>query len=338
MAPRRGGGGSGFSIDTPSCSSDAFENEAARVYISFDALYFIVSVALFIIMTKRSSHSKRQGHLLAGRVPLRLSIIFAILAYIANIIIRVVSQCLYGGGIYDELFQSELVPIWLSSLSEYILNVVIMITICKKLQHDFAPLLKLIVLFQSLYIGIVGVVLVASLAIDTATRRAAVPEDYDYALIEKLRDPGRGLWTTYTTLSLFGIIIACLTMIRATASAPQNLRTKASQPFLTAWVGVLAICALAFNATVLGGYTNGAFVDPYSITRSKAEYLEKSAEAVYFLAAFFYSVTFYAALQVLRYIQAAVTQSTAVPVAEPYYHAQVAAPQSNPVPAAGPYY
>ncbi|KAL2834364.1 hypothetical protein BDW59DRAFT_156298 [Aspergillus cavernicola] len=306
MAPRRGGGGGYYSSSTPTCSEDAFQTRLSRVYISFNALYFIVSVVLFFIASGRISRNKRAGHPFAGKHLLVVSILFATFKYADQIIVDTLGEC----EIYytSDLAPGYIVSTWVTALSEYILNAVIMVSICRKLQKDFGRVQKPVISFQAAFAGLIGAFVLTGLGLNTALLQGSYSGDWDSDQQQRFLDPIKGIWTTYLVLSVVGILLASSTLVTSLVRAPEFLRSRN----LNVWVGVLVISALGFNLTALGGYTYRAFADFSSFSSSEWDRYQKSNQAIYFLDAFFYSVAFYAALQV------AGRHQNPVPVVDPY--------------------
>ncbi|KAL2862413.1 uncharacterized protein BJX67DRAFT_297383 [Aspergillus lucknowensis] len=292
MAPRRGGGGS-WDVSGPSCSDDAFETEQSRVYIAFYALFFVAFAILFIVGSSRANRSKQRGRPLVAWSWLALSLLCGLGAQLAAIIDLTLGEC-------DIASQSDLLPAliiwdWLDILSKLILNAVILTSLTKKLQQHFASTPSSVLRLQAAYAVLLVLIALAALGIETAVYVAIYSDDaYDPELADKLFDPQRGVWTTYMTVSVFGLLIASSTMGKILSqgtqhSGPRNLKS---------WAIALLVAALGYNTATLGGYVTRAFADPEDYATSKADYLAKSAEAVYFLTNFFYAVAVYAAVAV----------------------------------------
>ncbi|KAL4963576.1 uncharacterized protein BDV14DRAFT_176453 [Aspergillus stella-maris] len=314
MAPRRGGSsyGGGSSI---SCSDYAFETKSSRIDIAFTALYFVVSLVLFIIATRRFGISKKQGQPVAGAFLLGTSICLAMLYYLDSIIYIVIGQC--GSVGVDDYFPAIIISQWLYWLSKWTMIAVIMTSICHKLMKDFSRAEQLVLTLQKVWVGFLGLLVITVLGLSTATNVYFYSDDYyGRDKISDLSLPMRGIQTTHLVLSAAGILLASATMAKSLSHAG-SLRSKVRRAFfhsrpqdtmlihppkqnITIWVSILIIAALGTTLTELGGYIETSFTywDAVFTTASdQQEYYDKR-HAVYFLTAFFYSLAFYAALRV----------------------------------------
>ncbi|KAL2857304.1 hypothetical protein BJY01DRAFT_242376 [Aspergillus pseudoustus] len=315
MAPRRGGGGGGYGGSSVSCSDSAFERQGSRIYIAFYALFFVTALVLSIIASSKAKRAKGTGRPLIAYGWLSTSIIFAMFSYIISIVVLVLNQCAISYS--DDLYPAYIVSSWVSTLSFFILNAVILISFSKKLHTEYGQGPATILGVQKGYVALLLVLALASLALST-TDNVAIYDKGDYSLHYDLVEPQKGVVTTYYTLSVVGILIASGTIIKSVFGGSGFSRPKK----LTSWVSALLVGALGFNVTLLADYVNIAFRSTTNMTRSEAESLEKSQQATYFLISFFYLLAFYAALEVGAYGASAVT-------ANPAY--TVPAAQHNPV-------
>ncbi|KAL4946847.1 hypothetical protein BDV06DRAFT_882 [Aspergillus oleicola] len=296
MAPRRGGSsyGGGSSL---SCSSYAFETKSARIDIAFTALYFVVSLVLFIIATRRFGISKKQGQPVAGAFLLGLSIFLALLYYLDSIIYIVIGEC--GSVDVADYFPAIIISSWLYGLFRYTLIAVIMTSICRKLQKDFSRVEQLVLTLQNMWVGLLGLIVVAALGLGTAINVYVYSDtSYDPYKADELALPMRGVQMTNLVLSVAGILLASATMVKSLSHAG-SLRSKN----ITTWVAVLVIAALGTTLTELGQYTetNFTYANRVFRTESDIQTFYDKRHAVYFLTSFFYSLAFYAALRVAGY-------------------------------------
>ncbi|KAL3491125.1 hypothetical protein BJX62DRAFT_237543 [Aspergillus germanicus] len=292
MAPRRGGGYGGGGSSSVSCSDSAFDWEGSRVYIAFYALFFLVALTLSIIGSSKCKRAKQNGRRLLAWGWLYTSIIFALFSYIISIILQVLSECAISYS--DEIYPGYIVNNWLFEISLFILNAVILISISKKLHTEFGQGSANVLGVQKGYVVVLFILVVTGLALDTAITVLDFSSGSDREKAFDLVEPRKGIWTTYHTLSVLGILIASATIFKSVFGGAGFSRPKK----LTGWVSTLLIGALGFNLTSLGGYVNANFKNISDLSTSELIALQRSAQAVYFLISFFYFVAFYAALEV----------------------------------------
>ncbi|KAL3448107.1 hypothetical protein BJX65DRAFT_275883 [Aspergillus insuetus] len=295
MAPRRGGGYGGGGGSSVSCSDSAFDWEGSRVYIAFYALFFLVALALSIIGSSKCKRAKQNGRRLLAWGWLYTSIIFALFSYIVSIILQVLSECAISYS--DEIYPGFIVNNWLAEISLFILNAVILISFSKKLHTEFGQGSANVLGVQKGYVVLLFILVATGLALDTAITVLDYSSLSDREKAFDLVEPRKGIWTTYYTLSVLGILIASATIIKSVFGGAGFSRPKK----LTGWVSTLLIGALGFNLTNLGGYVNVNFKNTAALSTSELIALQRSAQAVYFLISFFYFVAFYAALEVGAY-------------------------------------
>ncbi|KAL4915878.1 hypothetical protein BDW62DRAFT_187395 [Aspergillus aurantiobrunneus] len=316
MAPRRGGGsgGSGGSSSI-SCSSSAFDTEYARIEIAFAALYLVVYLVLWFLASIQFARSRKHGQPVAGSIALTISIFFATVAQIAKVVFITLNEC--GTTSPANSYPASLVALWLQYLSQYLLTAVILVPLCRRLQTIFVRVQKPVLIFQAVWAGLLVALLLAYLGISTAISVYLYGDGPGYAgeagtKIEDLREPQRGVMTTYCVLALVGIIIASATMAQALAHAP-SLRSRD----ITTWTTILSLSALGYTATVLGGWIQTAFTITTIETQSEIDSFNRGMDAVIFLTGFFYALAFYAALRVGSYRVAPTVSQP--PVYEPGY-------------------
>ncbi|KAJ0417324.1 hypothetical protein BJY00DRAFT_210569 [Aspergillus carlsbadensis] len=318
MAPRRGGGYGGSGSSGVSCSDSAFGWEGARVYVAFYALFFLVALVLSIIGSSKCKRAKKNGRRLVAWGWLYTSIMFALCSYIVSIVLLVLSECSIS--YTDEIYPGYIVNNWLSEISLFILNAVILIALSKKLHTEFGQGPASILGVQKGYVVLLFVLVTAGLSLDTAYTVFGYSSLSDRLKAFDLVEPRKGIWTTYYTLSVLGILIASATIIKSVFGAAGFSRPKK----LTSWVSALLIGALGFNITNLGGYINVAFKSTSALSTSDLIALQRSQQAVYFLVSFFYFLAFYAALEVGGH-------GAQTPTANPAYAVPGVAQSHNPV-------
>ncbi|CEL04091.1 hypothetical protein ASPCAL05223 [Aspergillus calidoustus] len=319
MAPRRGGGYGGGGGSSVSCSDSAFSWEGSRVTIAFHALFFLVALVLSIIGSSKAKRAKQNGRPLVAWPWLYTSIVFAIFVYIISIILLVLSECAISYS--DEIYPGYIVSNWLSEIFFFILNAVILTSFSKKLHTDFGQGPATLLGVQKGYVVLLLVLMVTACSLETAYLVLGNSDDYsDRRKIYDLVEPRKGIWTTYYTLSVLGILIASGTIVKSVFGGAGFSRPRK----LTSWVSALLIGALGFNLTQLGGYVNVMFKNTASLSSSEIVDLQRSQQAVYFLISFFYFVAFYAALEVGAF-------GAQTPAANPAYAAPGVAQSHNPV-------
>lgn len=113
---------------------------------------------------------------------------------------------------------------WLSQLSAFILTALIMTIICRKLQSDFARVQPAILTLQTVWVALLGALLVSVLSMYTARYHYNFSGAEEHYEAYKLVNPIRGVQTTYYTLAVLGLLIASASMLKALFSAPAYLR------------------------------------------------------------------------------------------------------------------
>ncbi|KAL3462396.1 hypothetical protein BJX64DRAFT_259046 [Aspergillus heterothallicus] len=311
MAPRRGGGGGGYGGSSVSCSDSAFGTEGARVYIAFHALFTAAALTLSIVGSSKGKRAKAGGRPIVALGWLSFSIILALFSYVISIIVLVLSQCEIS--YTDDTYPAYIVGTWLATLSQFIVNAVILISISRKLHTEFGQGPPAILGVQKGYAALLFVLAIAGLALYTASL-VAIFDRSDSSLSEDLVEPQKGIWTTYYTLSVVGILLAAATITKSVFGGSGFSRPRK----LSGWVSTLLIAALGFNVTNLASYVYITFNDTTSISYSEALRIQQSSQAMYFIISFFYFLAFYAALEVGAYGTQPVTTNPAytVPIAQ----------------------
>ncbi|KAL4746557.1 hypothetical protein BDW72DRAFT_33745 [Aspergillus terricola var. indicus] len=279
----------------PSCSEYAFEMDAPRIDVAFAALYFIVTLVLWILASLRISRSKKRGQHVAGAVFLMLSIVFAWSAHIVMIIYTTLTQCdIYD---YSHVYQAAVLIAWLSSFSRYLLLAAILISITRKLQTDFGLVQPAILNAQKVLAVLIGLLVTTALCIHTAWNHYYYKDFYSFDSFENLFQAQRGVWTAYYSIAAAGMLLASATLGKTLSQAPGGLRSRGT----TVSIILLVIGALGMTLTHLGNYVQNAYIyngrSFYSGSSEYKEYVAKT-EAANFLASFFYCLAFYAAVRV----------------------------------------
>ncbi|KAL6236840.1 hypothetical protein BDW75DRAFT_229225 [Aspergillus navahoensis] len=283
----------------PSCSEYAFERQAPRIDIAFAAFYFIVTLVLLILASRRIGRSRRQGQPVAGAVWLMLSIIFALWthnsSYIVDIVYISISECDIFS--YSNTYQASVLMLWLSGISEYLLLAAILTSITRKLQNDFRLVQPFVLTAQAAWAVLVGLVLVAVLGVNTAWLHYYYNDSSFSSTIADLTEPQRGLRTTYYVIAAAGMLIASATLGKTLSQAPRGVRSRG----VTISVIVLVVGALGLTLTNMGNYVQNAFMYiGQSFYYDSSEYKEYLAryEAASFLTSLFYCLALYAAIRV----------------------------------------
>ncbi|KAL4999145.1 hypothetical protein BDV10DRAFT_165344 [Aspergillus recurvatus] len=298
----------------PSCSEYAFEADSPRIDIAFAALYFIVTLVLLILASRRIGRSRKQGQRVAGAVLLMTSIIFAMCSYIVSIVYISITECAIFS--YRNTYQAAVLMLWLSGVSEYLLLAAILTSVTRSMQNDFGLVQPSVLTAQKAWAVLVGLVLTALLSVNTAWYHYYYNDSY-YSLADVAR-PQRGLRTTYYVIAAAGMLLASATLGKTLSQAPGGLRSRG----ITISVILLIVGALGLTLTNMGNYVQNAFMYAgRSFYYGSSEYKEYLAryEAASFLISLFYCLAFYAAVRVAsqRVNAASMTSAYAPPPPPP---------------------
>ncbi|KAE8381553.1 hypothetical protein BDV26DRAFT_289401 [Aspergillus bertholletiae] len=290
MAPRRGGGSysggssSSSSSSSNSCSSTAFESEAAKVIIAFHALFFLVFCALFCVAAFKLIRSKQKGAA----------------ATIFNIVTYTLAEC---GLISTTLTRIiNIVPNWFDTWANFLLIALIMIPICKRLVHGNRKIAKMVTIVHTIYVTLLGIVLLCGLAIWThiidarnvrGTRTNTVALAYNQ----------RRLTTAYYVMAVVGMLMAAANMFFALARG-HHLRRGILVPAIV----LLILSSLGMTVLNLANNIIAYYFEVQYFQNGAATYYQ-SVEARLFLTYFFYAATFLMALLVASSKQLADTPS-----------------------------
>lgn len=135
------------------------------------------------------------------------------------------------GNATPKIYVGWIVYDWLDRASQFLVTALIMTTICRKLQSDFARVQPAILTLQTVWVALLGALVVALLSMSTATYHYQFSGVYEHRKADKLIYPIRGVQTTYYTLTLVGLLIASATMLKAFFSAPAYLRKGVRPPY-----------------------------------------------------------------------------------------------------------
>ncbi|KAL5044123.1 hypothetical protein BDW71DRAFT_215973 [Aspergillus fruticulosus] len=283
-----------------SCSEYAFERDAPKIDIAFAAFYFIVTLVLLILASRRIGRNRKQGRPVAGAVLLMVSIIFALFSYIVRIVYISISECDIFS--YSNTYQALVLTSWLSGVSAYLLLAAILTSVTRKLQKDFGLVQSFVLTAQTAWAVLVGLVLTAVLCVNTAWYHYYYNDLYRSSSFADLARPQRGLWTTYYVIAAAGMLLASATLAKTLSRAPAGLRSRTNaEQDITISIILLIIGALGLTLTNMGNYVQNAFMyTGRSFYYGSSEYKKYLAryEAASFLSSLFYCLAFYAAIRV----------------------------------------
>ncbi|KAL4806740.1 hypothetical protein BDV18DRAFT_138133 [Aspergillus unguis] len=284
-----------------SCSEYAFQETGTRVDLAFAALYFLVSLGLFLVATAAFSRARRHLGRVSGSLWLTLSVFLAMGGHLTNIIYITLRECVITAP--WNLWTAALAGNWLFAASQYILVAVIMTTLCSKVQRDTSSSVMLASIVNKVWVAVLGALIIAAMSIGTVQAHYTNSTDTRFDIVYELYNPSRGVWTTYYALAVAGILLAVATMGKTLGGASNALKM---------WVLVLSVCALGHTVTNLGIYIENTYAVKTIESYGEYKKYERGNEAANFLSSFFYSVAFFAAVKIASHRGVAKNQ----PVAE----------------------
>ncbi|PGH23160.1 hypothetical protein AJ80_02794 [Polytolypa hystricis UAMH7299] len=285
MAPRRGGGSSSSfgSSSSNQCGSYAFSVPESKISLAFTAIFFLIFVVLLFWTCIRTC---RRGKV-RGLVWLFFSLVLAILASALNIIISVLQECsiLSAAGTQRIAIGLD----WAQMLAEFLLIVIIMITITNALHQGTGAIAKTVSILHSTYLAILGIMMITTLAVNTAVTDAAYNSSYSRSTLNLVKH--------VVPLRIAYYVLAVVALLMATASiAVAVLRHHSARSgALKVWVPLLIIFSLGMVLLNMAGYINRVYTTVS--TYSNAAFF-RSILAQQFLQYFFYAMTFISALAV----------------------------------------
>lgn len=140
------------------------------------------------------------------------------------------------GNATPKIYVGYIVYDWLDRASQFLVTALIMTAICRKLQSDFARVQPAILTLQTVWVALLGALVVALLSMSTAAYHYHFADEGDYTKAYELTYPIRGVQTTYCTLTVAGLLIASATMLKAFFSAPAYLRKGVRPPYYLAHI------------------------------------------------------------------------------------------------------
>ncbi|KAL4762401.1 uncharacterized protein BDW70DRAFT_27222 [Aspergillus foveolatus] len=273
--------GSDFSNQqvSDSCVSEvAFKATAPRVDLAFDVIFLVLFIGLAVFTVIRLFKIKRNGGGMAKWVLFPISLFFTILYLLLDTITLILSECVMIRG--DKYQDAQTAVQWFSRLSVFLLIVIIMLPICRKLQQGGGIFATLTLVLHSLWLALTGIFLIVSLAITTRVRSG----DRDSF---KLVKASNGVTMAY---SVFLFIAALLALVNMSIALVRKANLRKGLTLIT--IPVLALSTLILTLILMGGFADTVYGNK---DRSR-KYFEQSGDAQTFLARLFYAVSFVSAL------------------------------------------
>ncbi|KAL4736546.1 hypothetical protein BDV11DRAFT_211120 [Aspergillus similis] len=284
------GGLSAFGFDysdqqtSDSCVSEvAFKTTGPRVDLAFDVIFLVLFIALAVFTVFRLFKIKRNGGGMAKWVLFPVSLFFAILYLFLDMITLILSECIMMRG--DKYQQAQTAVEWFSNLSVFLLIVIILLPICRKLQRGGGIFATLTLVVHSIWLALTGIFLLVSLAINTRVRDALFRSGDEIST--DLRKAANGVTMTY---AVFLFIAALLALVNMVIALLRKANLRKGLTLLT--IPVLALSTLTLTLIVMGGFADAVYGD---MDRSP-KYFQQSEDAQVFLSRFFYAVAFVSAL------------------------------------------
>ncbi|KAL2855379.1 hypothetical protein BJY01DRAFT_243343 [Aspergillus pseudoustus] len=269
-----------------SCVSDAaFQTTGPRVDLAFDVIFLVLFVLIGGLAAFRLLRSKNKGAAIGKWFLFPVSLFFAILYLLIDIITLILSQCIMLRG--DKYQLAQIAVTWFNSLSVFLLIVLILLPICLKLQQGGGKFASLTLIIHSVWLGLCGIFLLVSLA--TFTRvQDAIYRSGD-SIDRNLPKASRDVTMTYYVFLFLAALLAGANLFFALFR-----RANIRKGSLILAIPTLGISTLALTLILMGGFADLRYG---SQTRS-AGYFEKSGDAQVFLGRFFYALAFISALMI----------------------------------------
>ncbi|KAL4748191.1 hypothetical protein BDW72DRAFT_215025 [Aspergillus terricola var. indicus] len=267
-----------------SCVSEvAFKTTGPRVDLAFDVIFLVLFIALAVFTVIRLFKIKRNGGGMAKWLLFPVSLFFTILYIFLDFITLILSECIMMRG--DKYQQAQTAVDWLSRLSVFLLIVIILLPICRKLQQGGGIFATLTLVVHSIWLALTGIFLLVSLAINTRVRDALFRSGDDISF--DLRKASNGVTMAY---SVFLFIAALLAVANMGIALLRKANLRKGITLLT--IPVLALSTLILTLILMGGFADRVYGD---IGRSP-KYFQQSEDAQVFLARLFYAIAFVSAL------------------------------------------
>ncbi|CBF87054.1 predicted protein [Aspergillus nidulans FGSC A4] len=273
--------GSDFSNQqvSDSCVSEvAFKTTAPKVDLAFDVIFLVLFIALAVFTVIRLFKIKRNGGGMVNWVLFPISLFFTILYLFLDTITLILSECVMMRG--DKYWDAQTAVQWFSRLAIFLLIVIIMLPICRKLQQGGGIFATLTLVLHSLWIALTGIFLIVSLALTTRVRVG----DRDGFKLEKASN---GVTMAY---SVFLFIAALLALVNMGIALVKKANLRKGLTLIT--IPVLALSTLILTLILMGGFADNV----YGSKNRSAKYFQQSGDAQTFLARLFYAVSFVSAL------------------------------------------
>ncbi|PLN84776.1 hypothetical protein BDW42DRAFT_191379 [Aspergillus taichungensis] len=278
MAPRRGGGG-GYSSGSSSDSCPyGFTDSYSQTLIAFYALYCVVFLVLFFVTGRRARKVKIAG---LAKCLTYMSLTFAFVHIILQIVFTTMAQC--GHITNDDYIPGIVASSWMISFMKYFLLVLILASICQRLNNKSPP----IKIVTTIVLALLGVLLIADLSLYTRDVVGEIngdyPAQYKY-FVHRIR-----IGTAYAVIEMIAMILAAGLILSAMSRAA-HLRAK---PVFISLVA-LVLSALGLGAIDLAANLNNSYFRTRYTTASQYD----SYLAQLFFSYFFYSSALLSAVYV----------------------------------------
>ncbi|KAL3482175.1 hypothetical protein BJX99DRAFT_268552 [Aspergillus californicus] len=305
-----------------SCISEvAFKERAPKVDLAFDVIFLVLFIAIGGITAFRLLKSKQKGAALAKWFLFPVSLFFAILYLLIDMITLILSECVMMR--VDKFQLAQIAVHWFDSLSVFLLIVLILLPICLKLQRGGGKFASLTLVVHSIWLALCGIFLLVSLA--TYSRiQDAIYRTQD-RISNNLPKASRGVTMAYYVFLFLGALLASANMFLALFRSA-NIR-KGSLLLSTP---ALVLSTLALTLVLMGGFADREYGDD----GRSAAYIEKSGDAQVFLTRLFYAIAFLSALVIAGSHQV-IDESTAPapPMSQPVIGPEpAAAAEYQPIP------
>ncbi|KAL4814670.1 hypothetical protein BDW67DRAFT_82808 [Aspergillus spinulosporus] len=273
--------GSDFSNQqtSDSCVSEvAFKTTGPKVDLAFDVIFLVLFIALAVFTVIRLFKIKRNGGGMVKWVLFPVSLFFTILYLLLDMITLILSECVMMRG--DKYQDAQTAVYWFSRLSVFLLIVIIMLPICRKLQQGGGIFATLTLVVHSVWLALTGIFLLVSLAVNTRVRTGD-------SLSPNFVKASNGVTMAY---SVFLFIAALLALVNMGIALVRKANLRKGLTLLT--VPVLALSTLILTLILMGGFADRVYGD----MGRPAKYYQQSEDAQIFLSRFFYAVSFVSAL------------------------------------------
>ncbi|KAL2867339.1 uncharacterized protein BJX67DRAFT_381053 [Aspergillus lucknowensis] len=309
----------------------AFKTTGPKVDLAFDVIFLVLFLAVGAVAAFRLLKSKQKGAAIGKWFLFPVSLFFAILSILINMITLILSQCLMMR--IDKYNLAQIAVRWFESLSVFLLIVLILLPICLKLQQGGGKFASLTLVVHSVWLGLCGIFLLVGLA--TYSRiQDAIYRTQD-SIDANLPKASRGVNMAYFVFLFLAALLGGANMFFA-FFRKANIRKGA----ILIGIPALGVSTLILTLVLMGGFADRE----YGKKDRSAGYFEKSGDAQVFLSRLFYAISFLCALLIAGSHQE-VDDSPAQPVApmsqpaNEWHQPTAPAPEQThaPVPVPAPY-